>query len=173
MRKFFMILFVFVVFVSYSYALKIKSKAIKNGEKIPIVFTCDGKDMSPPLEFSEIPPKTKSLVLIMDDPDAPMGTWVHWVVYNIPPSTKELQPDIPKKKTLKNGIIQGKNSWGKIGYGGPCPPKITGAHRYFFKLYAIDKKLNLFPGATKKEVLNAIKGHIIEQATLMGIYKRK
>ena len=154
-------------------ALEIESPAFKNGEKIPEVYTCDGKDISPKLIFRQIPARAKTLVLIMDDPDAPMGTWVHWVVYNIPVSVKELQKDFPKKALLSNGTIQGKNSWGKIGYGGPCPPKPTGEHRYFFKLYAIDTVLNLPQGATKQEVLKAIKEHIVAQAVLMGRYSRK
>ncbi len=169
------IVFVFsiIAFVSFGYSLQLTSNAFKNGGKIPVVYTCDGKDISPELKISNIPSNTKSLVLIMDDPDAPMGTWVHWVIYNIPSNTTILKENIEKKPILENGIVQGKNSWGKIGYGGPCPPKITGSHRYFFKLFAIDTKLKLKPGATKKEVLKAINGHVIAKTTLMGIYSRK
>ncbi|BBB32042.1 conserved hypothetical protein [Thermotomaculum hydrothermale] len=155
------------------FSLHLKSPEFKNGGKIPEIFTCDGKDLSPELEITGIPKGTKSLVLIMDDPNAPMGTWVHWVVYNIPATVKTLKRDFPKKPVLPDGTTQGKNSWGKIGYGGPCPPKITGEHHYFFKLYAVDRKLNLPPGATKKEVLKAIKGHVRGRARLMGRYKRK
>ncbi len=154
-------------------ALEIKSPAFKNYGEIPSEFTCDGKDISPKLVFSQIPAKAKSLVLIMDDPDAPMGTWVHWVIYDIPVSVRELKKDFPKKPTLPNGIKQGKNSWGNIGYGGPCPPKPTGQHRYFFKIYAIDTVPNLPYGATKEQVLKAIKGHIVAKATLIGVYGRK
>ncbi len=164
---------IIVLFSGLLFSLNLESPAFKNGKPIPPIFTCDGKDISPMLKISGIPKGTKSLVLIMDDPDAPMGTWVHWVVYNIPPQIKKLHRNFPRKAVLPNGIKQGRNSWGKIGYGGPCPPKITGEHRYFFKLYAIDRKLNLPPGATKEQVLHAIKGHIIEKTTLMGRYKRK
>ncbi len=172
MKKTIVLLSLFIFSLSI-FSLELKTPAFKNGGKIPFVFTCDGKDISPMLIIKGVPKGTKSLVLIMDDPDAPMGTWVHWVIYNIPPTLGKLKRNFPKKPSLPNGIKQGRNSWGKIGYGGPCPPKITGSHRYFFKLYAIDKKLNLPPGATKKEVLKAIEGHIISQATLMGRYKRR
>ncbi len=164
---------IIVFFATTLFALQIKSPDFKNGEAIPAKFTCDGEDISPQLVISDIPKGTKSLVLIMDDPDAPMGTWVHWVVYNIPPQTRVLKRNFPKSETLKNGTIQGENSWGRIGYGGPCPPKGDKPHRYFFTLYAVDKKLNLPPGARKREILLAIKGHIIQKAQLMGKYRRK
>ncbi len=172
MKKIFAICSVFL-FSMCLFSLNLSSPAFKNGSSMPSIYTCDGENISPELKISNIPPKTKSLVLIMDDPDAPVGTWVHWVVYNIPANIKILKQNIDKKPVLENGITQGKNSWGEIGYGGPCPPKITGTHRYFFKLYAIDKKLNLPPGATKKEVLKAIEGHIIAKTTLMGRYTQK
>ncbi len=153
--------------------MELRSPAFKNGETIPVKYTCDGEDISPALSWSGAPAGTKSFVLIMDDPDAPMGTWIHWVVYNIPANVNSLPENVPPEKKLKDGTLQGKNSWGRIGYGGPCPPPPTGAHRYFFKLYAIDKILPLGPGATKKEVLKAIEGHILGKAELMGRYKRR
>ncbi len=167
------LVFLITVFPFLLFSLELKSPAFKHKGKIPTIFTCDGKDISPELKITGIPQGTKSLVLIMDDPDAPMGTWVHWVIYNIPPSTHTLKRNFPKKDKLANGIEQGENSWGKIGYGGPCPPKNNGAHRYMFKLYAIDKKLSLAPGAREKEILLAIKHHILASAILIGTYERK
>jgi len=151
--------------------ITIESPAFKNGEFIPSKYTCDGEDISPALKWSNIPEGTKSLALICDDPDAPIGDWVHWVLYNIPPQTRELKEHIPSDKILKDGSIHGLNDWKRYGYGGPCPP--SGVHRYFFKLYALDTKLNLGPGATKKQLLDAMKGHIIAQGELMGKYQRK
>jgi Raf kinase inhibitor-like YbhB/YbcL family protein len=151
--------------------ITIESPAFKNGEYIPSKYTCDGEDISPALKWSNIPEGTKSLALICDDPDAPIGDWVHWVLYNIPPETRELKEHIPSDKILKDGSIHGLNDWKRYGYGGPCPP--SGVHRYFFKLYALDTKLNLGPGATKKQLLDAMKGHIIAQGELMGKYQRK
>ena len=145
--------------------MKLTSSAFQHNAQIPSEFTCDGSDLSPPLSISDVPANAKSLVLISDDPDAPVGTWDHWVVFNIPASTKE----IPKGAEPKgNG---GKNSWGRTDYGGPCPP--SGTHRYFFKLYALDTILNLPQGATKKDIENAMQGHIIAKTELMGTYKRQ
>lgn len=160
-----------MVFALNSWALEIKSSAFKDGEYIPKQYTCDSEDISPPLTFADIPKGTKSLVLICDDPDAPVGVWVHWVVFNIPADQGSFDQDLPKKGKLESGLIQGRNDFKKIGYGGPCPPKGK-PHRYFFKLYAIDKKLNLKEGATKREVLQTIEGSIIDQAQLIGLYKR-
>jgi Raf kinase inhibitor-like YbhB/YbcL family protein len=150
--------------------LKVTSPAFKNGEMIPKKYTCDGEEMSPPLEWSEAPAGTKGIALISDDPDAPMGTWVHWVIFNMPPDTKKLPENVPHAPTLDNGAKQGIDDSGKIGYGGPCPP--SGTHRYYFKVYALDKMLDLKPGATKKDLLKAMEGHIIAQGELMGRYKR-
>jgi len=150
--------------------IKIESDAFKYGEIIPVKYTCDGEDISPPLRWENIPEGTKSLVLICDDPDAPMGTWDHWILFNIPPDVKELPEGIKPLEKLENGAIHGKNSWKKLGYGGPCPP--FGTHRYFFKIYALDTVLDLKPGATKKEILKAMEGHIIGCGELMGKYKR-
>ena len=150
--------------------MEIKSSAFENNKMIPKQYTCDGKNISPQLLWSDVPEGTKSIALISDDPDAPMGTWVHWVIYNIPGDVNELAENISPDKTLSNGAKQGTNDFKKIGYGGPCPP--SGTHRYFFKLYALDTKLNLDSGATKKQLLQAMEGHILAQAELMGKYKR-
>lgn len=150
--------------------MQITSTVFKEGGMIPPRYTCDGQDISPPLEWKEAPPGTKSLALIADDPDAPMGTWVHWVIYNIPPNATRLEENIKPEKESKDGMRQGKNDWPRIGYGGPCPP--SGTHRYYFKLYALDAMLDLGPGATKADLLQAMKGHILRESRLMGKYKR-
>lgn len=151
--------------------MKITSSAFKEGQMIPSRYTCDGQDISPPLEWDQVPDGTKSFALICDDPDAPRGTWVHWVVYDIPPGVKNLPENVRPDREPGSGIRQGKNDWPKIGYGGPCPP--SGIHRYYFKLYALDTMLNLKPGATKEQLLQAMKGHILGEAQLMGKYQRK
>jgi len=151
--------------------LKIESSAFKEGELIPSNYTCDGRDISPPLKWGDYPEGTASLVLISDDPDAPVGTWVHWVVYNIPPAVKEFAENVPSSQILENGAIQGTNDFGRIGYGGPCPP--SGTHRYYFKLYALDTMLNIAPGATKNQVVEAMKDRVIAETQLMGRYKRQ
>ncbi len=152
-------------------AFTIQSTAFKEGGEIPLQYTCDGKDISPELSWSGEPEGTKSFALICDDPDAPVGTWVHWVMYNISSQTHELLRGIPKVKELPDGARQGINDFKRIGYGGPCPPKGP-AHRYYFKLYAVDKKLDLSPGATKQQLLNALKGHVLGETHLMGRYGR-
>ena len=144
--------------------MKLTSSAFQNNGAIPSEFTCDSSDVSPPLSISDAPANAKSLALIMDDPDAPVGTWDHWVVFNIRPSTREMT-----KGNEPNGVA-GENSWGRTGYGGPCPP--SGTHRYFFKLYALDTMLNLPQDTAKKELEKAMQGHIIAKAELMGSYKR-
>lgn len=150
--------------------INIISSAFSDGELIPPQYTCDGSDISPQLEWDGIPEGTKEIALICDDPDAPMGTWVHWVLYNIPPGVNNLPEGVSAITTLKNGAVQGTNDFHKIGYGGPCPP--SGTHRYFFKLYALDAKLNLKPGKTKTDLLAIMEGHIIAEGQLMGKYKR-
>jgi len=150
--------------------LALTSTAFKEGETIPKKYTCDGPDISPPLEWESAPANTGSLALIAEDPDAPMGTWVHWVVYDIPPNVSELAENIPPEKTLPDGAVQGKNDFRNIGYGGPCPP--SGTHRYYFRLYALDTKLNLPPGSTKFDLVKAMQGHIVSEAQLMGKYSR-
>ena len=152
-------------------SLKLTSTAFEPGSTIPKKFTCDGPDVSPALAWSGAPAGTQSFALIMDDPDAPVGTWVHWVLYDLPTGTHELAEGVPKQEELPNGARQGRNDFRRIGYGGPCPPPGP-AHRYFFKLYALDAPLALTPGATKAEVEAAMRGHILAHAELMGRYKR-
>jgi Raf kinase inhibitor-like YbhB/YbcL family protein len=150
--------------------MKISSPSFKHGDFIPRKYSCDGNDISPPLNWENVPDGTKSFALISDDPDAPMGTWVHWVIYNLPSDLRSLSEDIPKNKQLENGAMQGITDFRRPGYGGPCPP--GGTHRYFFKLYALDALLNLGPGASKVGVVKAMQGHIIAQCELMGKYRR-
>ena len=145
--------------------LTLTSDAFANGQSIPAKYTCKGKNISPALAWTEPPVGTHSLALIMDDPDAPGGTWVHWVLFNIPVSTRSL----PEALHV-NDISAGKNSWGDMQYGGPCPP--SGTHRYFFKLYALDRYLSLSPGATKDDVLRAMGGHTLAQGELVGTFTR-
>jgi Raf kinase inhibitor-like YbhB/YbcL family protein len=155
------------LWIDNSMALELVSNVIKQNEKIPSQYTCDGKNGSPPIAWKDIPAGTVSLVLIMDDPDAPGGIWDHWVIYNLPP-TSSLLPEAAKQ--LPQGTLLGKNSWQKQEYGGPCPPDRE--HRYVFKLYAIDTKLPNQAGMTKQEVENAIKGHVIGRAQLVAKYQR-
>ena len=150
--------------------LKVESSAFKDGDMIPSKYACEGINVSPPLKWSGGPDGTKSFALIADDPDAPAGTWVHWIVYNIPPSVKNLAEHVPVSEKLKDGTLQGMNDFRKAGYGGPCPP--MGTHRYYFKVYALDTMLSLGPGATKKQVADAMRGHILAEGQLMGRYKR-
>ncbi len=152
-------------------SLQLTTSAFPSQGTIPKKFTCDGSDVSPPLAWSGAPPGTRSFALIVDDPDAPVGTWVHWVLYDLPANTKELAEGVPKQEQLSNGARQGRNDFRKIGYGGPCPPPGK-PHRYFFKLYALDKKLDLKAGASKAEAESAMKGHILAQAELMGRFGR-
>jgi Raf kinase inhibitor-like YbhB/YbcL family protein len=152
-------------------SIEFTSTAFKAEKPIPKQYTGDGADQSPPLQWSELPPATKSIALICDDPDAPRGTWVHWVLFNLPAQTRELEECVATTETLGNGAKQGKNDFGNIGYGGPAPPKGK-AHRYFFKLYALDIALNLPSGATKAELEAAMKGHVLAEGQLMGTYQR-
>lgn len=152
-------------------SLKLTSAAFQPGGTIPKKFTCDGPDVSPALAWSGAPAGTKSFALIMDDPDAPVGTWVHWVLYDLPAGMHELAENVAKQEELPDGARQGRNDFRRIGYGGPCPPPGP-AHRYFFKLYALDAKLGLKPGATKADVEKAMKGHVLAQGELMGRYGR-
>lgn len=153
-----------------SMEIKIASSAFEEGGMIPRRYTCDGEDVSPPLSWSGVPDGTKSLALICDDPDAPVGTWVHWVLFNIPTTVTELSTTVPPERTLENGARHGVNDFRKFGYGGPCPP--GGTHRYYFKLYALDAEIDLEPGLTKGQLLDAMEGHILAQGQLMGRYKR-
>ena len=151
--------------------LRLTSTAFKEGEGIPRGYTCDGANVSPPLEWTGVPKTAKTIAIIADDPDAPAGTWVHWVLYNLPADGLGLIENTPQTETLNGGGAQGKNDFGKTGYGGPCPP--AGTHRYFFKFYALDSELTLKPGATRAEVEQAMEGHIIGRAQLMGTYSRQ
>ena len=150
--------------------IKIKSPAFVPGGKIPRKYTCDGMDISPPLAWTSGPEGTKTFALICDDPDAPMGTWVHWVLFNLPADIIEFRENVPSEKELESGAKQGMNDFRKIGYGGPCPP--GGTHRYFFKLYALDTEINLEAGATKPELLKAMEDHILAEGQLIGRYER-
>jgi len=152
-------------------SLQISSAAFSAGEAIPRKFTCDGPDASPQLKWNDPPTNTQSIALIMDDPDAPGGTWVHWVLYDLPANNRELSEGVAKQEQLPSGARQGRNDFGKIGYGGPCPPPGK-PHRYFFKLYALDAKLGLKAGATKADVERAMKGHVLAQTELIGKYGR-
>jgi Raf kinase inhibitor-like YbhB/YbcL family protein len=151
--------------------MELTSTAFKEGADIPKQHTGDGADLSPPLQWSGVPQGTKSYALICDDPDAPRGTWVHWVLFNLPAETHELGLGQPAVAQLPSGEKQGKNDFGKPGYGGPAPPRGK-PHRYFFKLYALDTHLDLKEGATKQQVEQAMKGHILAQGQLMGKYAR-
>ena len=150
--------------------IKLESSAFKDGQSIPKQYTCDGVNISPPLEWKGIPKNAKTLAIICDDPDAPAGTWVHWVVYNLPADDMGLIENTPATQNLTGGGLQGKNDFGKVGYNGPCPP--SGTHRYFFKLYALDAELDLKPGATKSDLLKAMEGHVVAQGELVGTYSR-
>ena len=152
-------------------SFQIASAAFPNGGMIPKRFTCDGPDVSPQLSWKEAPVARQSFALIMDDPDAPVGTWVHWVLYNLPANTGELPEGVESQEKLANGAMQGRNDFRRIGYGGPCPPSGK-PHRYYFKLYALDTKLNLKAGTTKPELERAMKGQILGETELMGLYGR-
>ena len=151
--------------------LSLSSTAFKEGDKIPVKYTCDGQDISPPLVWSEPPQKTQAFALIADDPDAPGGVFTHWVLFNLSSNVRQLNEDIPAQERLQNGASQGKNDFGRIGYGGPCPPRGP-AHRYRFTIYALDKPLDLKPGVSKKQLLDATKAHILAQGQLIGTYQR-
>lgn len=160
--------------------MKLSSPAFSANGLIPPIYTCDfhqgsgarsHQDISPALNWDDPPAGTQSFALICDDPDAPGKTWVHWVVYDLPATSRELPESVPPTATLANGGVHGVNDFGNLGYGGPCPP--SGTHRYFFKLYALDQKLGLKPGATKGELLTAMEGHILAVAELMGRYARQ
>lgn len=146
------------------------SSAFAPGQPIPRKYGCDGQDVSPPLNWGDPPQNTRSLALIVDDPDAPGGTFVHWVLYNLPAHSRTLAEGVPKAEKLADASLHGTNSWGRLGYGGPCPPR--GTHRYFFKLYALDNMLGLPSGASKQRLLEAMQGHILGQAEVMGTYLR-
>ena len=151
--------------------MRILSTAFSEGASIPVKYTCDGKDISIPLQWQDVPVNAKSLALIMDDPDAPMGTWVHWVVYNMAAGPGEFAEGLPADPILPSGAKQGRNTSGKIGYESPCPPDRE--HRYFFKLYALDCVLENEPGLTKAALIEAMQGHILEECQTFGVYDRR
>jgi len=153
-------------------SIQVTSTAFAEGQLIPVKYTCDGPDVSPPLQWSNTPTNSQSFALIADDPDAPVGTWVHWVIYDLPANTTELAENMPKSQQLPNGAKQGVNDFRRTGYGGPCPPSGK-PHRYYFKLYALDTKLDLKPGATKNDLLKAMDGHVMAEGQLMGTFQRK
>ncbi len=154
--------------------MKMTTTAFNPEASIPKEYTCDGVNISPPLTWKNVPEKAKSLVLIMDDPDAPSGTWTHWIMYNIPVTGHGLTEHRPAEQHLADGSLQGKNSFPNTGYGGPCPPPGHGSHRYYFRLYALDMMLSLDPTTTGVAALKgAIKGHILATAELMGRYERQ
>ncbi len=152
-------------------AFRLESTAFKNGGSIPKKCACDGEDISPPLTWADAPSGTKSFALICEDPDAPIMTWIHWIIYGISAETRELKERLSTQETLDEGIMQGTNSWRRPGYGGPCPPGKT-THRYFFKLYALDTMPKLRPGEGKKGLEKAMRGHILAETQLMGLYSR-
>lgn len=152
--------------------LSLTSTAFTNGQSIPRQYAFDDDNLSPALQWSNVPPATKSRTLICDDPDAPVGTWVHWVIYDLAPATSGLPGDVPKTPELFNGTKQGVNDFKRFGYGGPAPPPGK-PHRYYFKLFALDAKLSLKPGITKKDLLKAMDGHVLAEGQLMGTYQRK
>jgi Raf kinase inhibitor-like YbhB/YbcL family protein len=152
-------------------SIAIESPAFAQNQAIPSKYTCNGPDVSPPLAWKNIPDKTQSIVLICDDPDAPGGTWVHWVCYDIPASVTTLPEGILKIDSLPGGGKQGITDFGGIGYGGPCPP--SGTHRYFFKVYALDRMLGVPAGKSKKDIERAMKGHVVAQGQLIGMYSKK
>ena len=151
-------------------AFQLTTTAFRDGSSIPKKFTCDGPDVSPALSWGDPPAGTKSLAISCDDPDAPGGTWVHWVLYDLPPDTRKLPEALAKDHQLKNGALQGRNDFGKIGYNGPCPPRGS-EHRYFFKIYALDSKTGLKAGATKSDLERAMNKHVLAQAQFVGRYQ--
>ncbi len=152
-------------------SIEVTSSAFERGAAIPAKYTCDGDNVSPPIAWSAVPDGTRSIALISDDPDAPAGTWVHWVLYGIPPETTAIGEDVPSRDILDDGSAHGTNDFGNRDYGGPCPP--GGTHRYFFKLYALDTELDLAPGASKSSLLDAMDGHVLASGELMGTYQRQ
>ena len=175
-----LLILLFVIFISVpeGYAqtkednmnLELISSVLKENQLIPSKYTCDGRDISPPLSWRGTPEGTKTWAIIVDDPDAPAKTWVHWVIYNIDASITQLPEHLPTTDTLSDGALQGLNDFGHFGYGGPCPP--SGTHHYRFTLYAVDIRLNLKAGASKPQLLDAMKGHILAETRLIALYKR-
>ncbi len=162
----------FLKFSTLAAAFEMKSDAFKPGGEIPEQYTCDGKDLSPPLHWKNPPPAAKSFALVVDDPDAPMGGWIHWVVYGIPATVTQLEEGLSQSETLPDGSKQGITDFRKPGYRGPCPPS-GASHRYYFKLYALNTLLDLPPSQTRAKLLESMAGHILAEARVMGHYQRK
>jgi Raf kinase inhibitor-like YbhB/YbcL family protein len=152
--------------------INLTSSAFKDGEAIPKKYACEGENISPPLAWTAAPENAKSFALIVEDPDAPRGTFTHWIIFNLPPNVRELPENVPARAVLDNGAKQGKNDFQKMGYGGACPPSGDKTHRYFFRLYALDATLPLDAKATRAQTQNAIQNHIIAEGQLTGTYKR-
>lgn len=150
--------------------IQITSPAFEDGAAIPKKYTCDDLDVSPPIEWTNVPEGTKTIAIVCDDPDAPMKTWVHWVIFNIAGDVSRLAESVPPEKELENGARQGMNDFHKVGYGGPCPP--SGMHRYFFKIYALDTTLDKPAGISKSHLMIAMEGHVLSESHLMGTYTR-
>ncbi len=166
------IIFIIMLFIGKNAAaLEIRSESFKSSEEIPLKYTYNDENLSPHLAWSDVPPGTRSFVIICEDPDAPSRAWVHWLMFNIPKDTRELKEGQPSQEILDNGAIQGSNDFGNLGYDGPAPPP-GASHRYIFKLYALNTMLNLKPRTLKKELLKSIEGHIIGEAKLVGTYGR-
>lgn len=153
-------------------ALRLTSPAFTNGASIPREHTCDGADLSPALQWEDVPAQTRSFALIVDDPDAPAGTWVHWVIFDLPATTRQLARGVPGDGQLPSGARQGRNDFKRVGYGGPCPPRGP-AHHYHFRLYALDATLGLSAGASRADVDAAMRGHVLAHAELVGVYQRR
>ncbi len=177
MKKSYSLLFITLLFTILIFAggnklkkINLYSNNFENNGYIPTKYTCEGKDISPQLHWEGIPDGTKSIAIICDDPDAPMGTWVHWVIYNIPPESNSLKEDFPKVSKTESGILQGINDFRRIGYGGPCPPPGK-PHRYFFKIYALDTTIDV-KNLTKEKLLEKMEDHILGYGELIGLYKR-
>jgi len=150
----------------------LSSDAFLSGDMIPIRHTCEGRDLSPPLTWGDPPEGTRSFALVCEDPDAPRGIWVHWVLFNLPAQVRGLPQGVEPDPELADGSRQGRNDFGRLGYGGPCPPPGRGPHRYYFRLYALDTLLALPPGATRADLLAAMDGHVLASAELMGRFER-
>lgn len=151
--------------------MQLTSSAFEDGRRIPDEYTCDGTDVSPVLSWSELPENARYIAIVNEDPDAPMGTWIHWLIFDVPAEPGTIGRGLPAQATLAGGAGQGMNSWGNLGYGGPCPP--SGNHRYYFTAYAYAEPLGLDAPPTKDDLIAALKGRILEKAALMGTYSRR
>lgn len=152
--------------------MRLTSATFEEGGMLSLHYTCDGAGISPPLGWGDVPDGTQSFALLCEDPDAPSGVFIHWVLFNLPAGTRELGEGLPQQDVLSIGARQGTNSFGDVGYGGACPPPGDREHRYVFKLYALDSNLSLGPGARKEQLLDAMKDHVLAEAQLTGKYKR-